>query len=41
LAKKYLIGLKENGLRALVDQGMLVQPIEIVMEENIMPWVLE
>ena len=41
LAKKYLIGLKENALKALVDQGMLVQPIEIVMDENVMPWVLD
>jgi hypothetical protein len=41
MAKKYLVGLKQNGLRALVDQGMLVEPIEIVMNENVMPWLLE
>jgi hypothetical protein len=33
--------LKDNALKALVDQGMLVQPIEIVMDENVMPWVLD
>ncbi len=27
-------------MRALKDQGMLVQPIEIVMHENVMPWML-
>lgn len=41
MAKKYLVGLKSNALRSLVDQGMLVEPIEMVMNENIMPWVLE
>jgi len=41
MAKKYLVGLRENGLKALKDQGMLVQPIEQVMHENVLPWMLE
>ncbi len=41
MAKKYLVGLRSNALNGLKDQGMLVQPIEIVMNENVMPWVLE
>jgi hypothetical protein len=41
MSKKYLYGLKENGLQALRDQGMLVQPIEQVLHENVMPWMLE
>jgi len=41
MAKKYLVGLRENALRALKDQGMLVQPIDIVMNENVMPWMME
>lgn len=41
LAKKYLVGLRENALKALKDQGMLVKPIEIVMHENVMPWLLD
>jgi hypothetical protein len=41
MAKKYLVGLKFNALRGLVDQGMLVHPIEIVMNETVMPWVLD
>lgn len=40
-AKKYLVGLKENALRSLVDQGMLVEPIEIVIHEDVMPWLLD
>lgn len=41
MAKKYLIGLKHNALNGLVDQGMLVKPIEIVIHENVMPWLLD
>jgi Radial spoke protein 3 len=41
LAKKYLIGLRENALIALRDQGMLVKPIEHVLHENVFPWMLE
>jgi Radial spoke protein 3 len=41
MAKKYLVGLRFNALNALKDQGMLVEPIEIVMNEAVMPWVLE
>ena len=41
LAKKYLVGIKENALKSLVDQGMLVEPIEIVLHENVMPWVID
>ncbi len=41
MAKKYLVGLKDNALRGLVDQGMLVQPIEQVIHENVMPWLLD
>ena len=40
MAKKYLVGIKENALKALRDQGMLVDPIDIVMNENIMPWMV-
>lgn len=32
-------GLREDGLRALKDQGMLVEPVEIVLNEKVFPWV--
>ena len=41
MAKSYLVGLRFNALNALKDQGMLIEPIEQVMNENIMPWVLD
>lgn len=41
MAKKYLIGLKDNGLKSLVDQGVLVQPIELILYETVMPWLIE
>jgi hypothetical protein len=41
MAKKHLLGLKENALRALSDQGVLAKPIDIVLTENVMPWILE
>ena len=40
-AKKYLVGMRENALKALKDQGMLVKPIEIVLEETVLPWLME
>lgn len=40
-AKKCLVGLKENALRQLKDEGMLTDPIMQVMEENVMPWIFE
>lgn len=41
MAKSYLVGLKLNSLRALKDQGMLIEPLEQVMNENVMPWVMD
>jgi len=41
MAKKYLQGLQQNALQALTDQGMMVQPIEQVVHENVYPWVME
>jgi hypothetical protein len=41
MSKKYLVGLRDNALQGLVDQGMLVEPIDMVMHESIMPWVLD
>ena len=41
MAKKHLVGLKENALRALVDQGMLVEPLDRAIHEEVMPWLLE
>jgi len=41
LAKKHLVGLRENAMRALKDQGMLAHPLDMVMEESVMPWVLD
>jgi hypothetical protein len=35
-----LIGLKENALRALLEQGMLVAPMDSAMHEDVMPWML-
>lgn len=34
-------GLRGNALQALKDQGMLVQPVDHVMHEDVMPWLLE
>lgn len=41
MTKKYLVGLRENALSALKDQGMLVHPLDILMNENVMPWVID
>ena len=41
MAKKYLLGLRENGFSALKDQGMMAEPLEMVMHEQVMPWLLE
>ena len=41
MAKSYLVGLKFNALRGLKDQGMLIEPLDQVMTENVMPWVLD
>ena len=41
MAKKYLLGLRENGFSALKDQGLMVKPMEMVMHEQVMPWLLE
>ncbi len=41
MSKKYLLGLRENGFIALKDQGMMVEPLEMVMHEQVMPWLLE
>ena len=40
LAKQSLVGLKENTLRALVDQGHLVRPLTKSLHESVMPWLL-
>lgn len=41
LAKQHLVGLRENTLRALVDQGHLVKPITKSLHESVMPWLVE
>ena len=41
LAKKYLVGIRENAINALKDQGILVAPLNKVMEEDVMPWLLD
>jgi len=41
MAKKYLLGIRENALRALKDQGLLVEPIDKVMHEDVVPWMLD
>jgi len=33
--------LKKNAMKGLVDQGMMNEPLEIVIHENIMPWLLD
>ena len=41
MAKKGLVGIKENALRALYDQGVLVEPKVQVMNENVLPWLID
>lgn len=41
LAKQHLVGLRENTLRTLVDQGHLVKPITKSLHESVMPWLVE
>lgn len=40
MGKKFLVGLRENALRGLKDQGMLVDPLDRAMDEDVMPWLL-
>ena len=41
MAKKHMNGLKISALKGLKDQGMLVQPIDQVMHEQVLPWMIE
>lgn len=41
LAKQALVGLKDNTLRALVDQGHLVKPLTKSLHQSVMPWIIE
>ena len=41
MAKQHLVGLKERTLRSLADQGALVKPIDKVLHENVLPWLIE
>ncbi len=41
LAKQALVGLKDNTLRAMVDQGHLVRPLTKSMHESVMPWIVD
>jgi hypothetical protein len=36
-----LVGIRENAINALKDQGILVAPLNKVMEEDVMPWLLD
>lgn len=41
LAKQHLVGLRENTLKALVDQGHLVRPLTKSLQDSVMPWLIE
>ena len=41
LAKKHLVGIREMAINALKDQGILMEPIQKVLTEDVMPWLLE
>lgn len=41
LAKQHLVGLRENTLRSLVDQGHLVRPLSKSLHDSVMPWLLD
>ncbi len=41
LAKQHLVGLRENTLKALVDQGHLVKPLTKSLQDSVMPWLIE
>ena len=41
VAKKYLIGLKENALSTLASMNMLTGKMERSMEEQVLPWLME
>jgi hypothetical protein len=36
-----LVGLRENTLKALVDQGHLVKPLTKSLQDSVMPWLIE
>ncbi len=41
LAKQHLVGLRENTLKVLVDQGHLVKPLTKSLQDSVMPWLIE
>ena len=41
VSKRVLVGLKQNMLRQLKDQGMLSAPLNQVLHESVMPWLLD
>ena len=41
MAKKYLVGLQKNALGTLKNQGMMTDPVEVVVHENVFPWIVD
>lgn len=41
MAKQSLVGLKDSVLNQLVDQGVLVQPLQKAMHESVLPWLID
>lgn len=41
LAKKYLVGLKEQALQELKTQGMLNDALTQIINEDVYPWMVQ
>lgn len=41
MAKQHLVGLKSYALQALVDQGVLVRPLDKSLHESVLPWLID
>jgi len=41
LAKKHLESLRDDSIKSLQDNGLMLKPIESVLHMNVMPWLFE
>jgi hypothetical protein len=41
LAKKHLLGLRENALRTCADYGLMVPALDRELQEDLLPWLVQ
>ena len=41
LAKKHLIGLRENAIQCIADMGLMQHSVQVDQENDVLPWLLE